>query len=272
MLLAHDPRRLAEAAALRIPLVLSGHTHGGQVVLPVIGAVAARKFPVVAGVARQDETTIFVSRGIGTVYVPVRINCPPEVALLTLATARERLSVMTGAGRLLALDPIARTGGLRFASRPRAPSRSPPDRAGALRPGSAPTACPTVSSSATGTAACRTIGPSSSSGVTKWTVAPLTRTPCASACAWASRPGNDGSSDGWMFRIRFGKRLEQRSADEPHEPGETDEPDVVRLQGLRQRLIVGVTRADGRAAASVIVSMPASRARDEARGVRHDWR
>jgi predicted MPP superfamily phosphohydrolase len=87
ILLAHDPRRLTEAAALGIPLVLSGHTHGGQVVLPIVGAVAARKFPVIDGVARQDDTTIFVSRGVGTVYVPVRINCPPEVALLTLAPA-----------------------------------------------------------------------------------------------------------------------------------------------------------------------------------------
>jgi len=84
VLLAHDPRRLAEATALKIPLVLSGHTHGGQVVLPLVGAIAAHKFPVVAGVRRQDETTIFVSRGIGTVFVPVRINCPPEVAVLTL--------------------------------------------------------------------------------------------------------------------------------------------------------------------------------------------
>jgi len=84
VLLAHDPRRLAEAEVLGIPLVLSGHTHGGQVVLPGVGAVAARKFPVVAGMARRGKTTIFVSRGVGTVYVPVRINCPPEVALLTL--------------------------------------------------------------------------------------------------------------------------------------------------------------------------------------------
>jgi len=84
ILLAHDPRRLTEAAALRIPLVLSGHTHGGQVVLPLVGAVAAQKFPVVAGIGQQNQTTIFVSRGIGTVYVPVRINCPPEVAMLTL--------------------------------------------------------------------------------------------------------------------------------------------------------------------------------------------
>ena len=84
VLLAHDPRRLTEAAALDVPLVLSGHTHGGQVVLPGAGAVAARKFPVVSGLARQGKTTLFVSRGVGTVYVPIRLNCPPEVVLLTL--------------------------------------------------------------------------------------------------------------------------------------------------------------------------------------------
>jgi predicted MPP superfamily phosphohydrolase len=87
ILLAHDPRRLTEAAALNVPLVLSGHTHGGQVVLPAVGAVAAQKFPVVAGMARQRDTTIFVSRGLGTVYVPIRVNCPPEVAVLTLQPA-----------------------------------------------------------------------------------------------------------------------------------------------------------------------------------------
>jgi predicted MPP superfamily phosphohydrolase len=84
ILLAHDPRRLTEAAELNVPLVLSGHTHGGQVVLPMLGAVAAQKFPVVYGTARQQNTTLFVSRGLGTVYVPVRVNCPPEVAILTL--------------------------------------------------------------------------------------------------------------------------------------------------------------------------------------------
>jgi hypothetical protein len=84
VLLAHDPRRLKEAAELDVPLVLSGHTHGGQIVLPVLGAPAARRFPVVAGVARRANTTIFVSRGVGTVYVPIRLNCPPEVAVLTL--------------------------------------------------------------------------------------------------------------------------------------------------------------------------------------------
>lgn len=87
VLLAHDPRRITEAAALNVPLVLSGHTHGGQVVLPGVGAVAARKFPVAAGLLQRDRTTMFVSRGVGTIYVPVRINCPPEVAVLTLQSA-----------------------------------------------------------------------------------------------------------------------------------------------------------------------------------------
>ena len=86
VLLAHDPRRLPQAAELDVPLVLSGHTHGGQVLLPGVGAIAGREFPVLAGEARQINTTLFVSRGVGTVYVPVRINCPPEVAVLTLRT------------------------------------------------------------------------------------------------------------------------------------------------------------------------------------------
>ena len=85
LLLAHDPRRLTEAAALDIPVVLSGHTHGGQVLVPGIGPIVTRKrFPIIQGVGTQDNTAIFVSRGVGTVYVPVRINCPPEVAIITL--------------------------------------------------------------------------------------------------------------------------------------------------------------------------------------------
>lgn len=89
LLLAHDPRRLREAAALNVPAVLSGHTHGGQVVVPGVGPVFKRYFPVLEGVGREENTSIFVSRGIGTIYVPVRINCPPEVALVTLRRKSE---------------------------------------------------------------------------------------------------------------------------------------------------------------------------------------
>jgi uncharacterized protein len=84
MLLAHDPRRMWQASALGIPLVLSGHTHGGQVSLPLLGPVAARKYPVAEGMRVEGGTTLFVSRGVGTVLLPCRVDCPPEVAVLTL--------------------------------------------------------------------------------------------------------------------------------------------------------------------------------------------
>jgi predicted MPP superfamily phosphohydrolase len=84
ILLAHDPRRLIEAASLNVGAVLSGHTHGGQIIVPGIGPIAARRFPVIAGAGQRDNTSIFVSRGVGTVYLPVRLNCPPEVAILEL--------------------------------------------------------------------------------------------------------------------------------------------------------------------------------------------
>ena len=89
ILLAHDPRRLREAAALAVPAVVSGHTHGGQVVIPGWGSLAARRFPVIAGLGRLDDTRLFVSRGVGTVYVPIRLNCPPEVCILRLVGTRQ---------------------------------------------------------------------------------------------------------------------------------------------------------------------------------------
>jgi predicted MPP superfamily phosphohydrolase len=46
--------------------------------------VAARKFPVAAGRLTVNRTELFVSRGVGTVILPIRINCPPEVAIVTL--------------------------------------------------------------------------------------------------------------------------------------------------------------------------------------------
>jgi uncharacterized protein len=91
LLLAHDPRRIVEAATLGVAGVLSGHTHGGQIVLPGFGAVAARKFPVPAGRFTRNGSEMFVSRGVGTVVVPLRINCPPEVAVVTLRARAARL-------------------------------------------------------------------------------------------------------------------------------------------------------------------------------------
>jgi predicted MPP superfamily phosphohydrolase len=84
LLAAHDPRRIYEGASLGVAGILAGHTHGGQIVLPVLGAVLARKFPVAEGRLSRGATEMFVSRGVGTVVVPIRINCPPEVVIVTL--------------------------------------------------------------------------------------------------------------------------------------------------------------------------------------------
>jgi predicted MPP superfamily phosphohydrolase len=54
-----------------------------------MGAVARRRFPVLSGLGSRGSTWMFVSRGIGTVYVPIRINCPPEVAIVTLKRQSE---------------------------------------------------------------------------------------------------------------------------------------------------------------------------------------
>jgi predicted MPP superfamily phosphohydrolase len=104
ILLAHDPRRVVQAAHLTIPAVLSGHTHGGQVVLPGIGAIAARKFPVPAGLAVRDGVSLFVSRGVGTVYVPIRVNCPPDVAIITLTSGSP-----PGSDKHLSIAPVNKT-------------------------------------------------------------------------------------------------------------------------------------------------------------------
>ena len=84
LLLAHDPRRLTEAAdARRARGVIRTHArrtgrHSGS----RRGRAAPLSGP--RGLGSRENTSIFVSRGVGTVYVPVRINCPPEVAIVTL--------------------------------------------------------------------------------------------------------------------------------------------------------------------------------------------
>lgn len=74
---------------VRIDLVLSGHTHGGQVRLPFYAPVVPSDFgqKYAGGLVRleRDEgTQVYVSRGVGLVMIPVRINCPPEITLITL--------------------------------------------------------------------------------------------------------------------------------------------------------------------------------------------
>jgi predicted MPP superfamily phosphohydrolase len=87
ILLCHNPTGIREAADHGVDLVLSGHTHGGQVRLPVVGSVYGRSKlgeRFVEGWNRLNGTQIYVSRGIGKVLLPVRFGCPPEIACLRL--------------------------------------------------------------------------------------------------------------------------------------------------------------------------------------------
>jgi predicted MPP superfamily phosphohydrolase len=82
ILLAHNPRLVTLAASYGVGLVLSGHTHGGQVNLPLLGTVYGRSpedMRFKKGWDRFGSTQIYVSRGIGTVVLPWRLRCPAEV-------------------------------------------------------------------------------------------------------------------------------------------------------------------------------------------------
>lgn len=89
LLLWHEPDRADESARAGASLQLSGHTHGGQVVLPGWGPLAlppqGKKYP--AGLFRVEGMPLYVTRGVGMLPPRVRFCCPPEVSLLTLRRA-----------------------------------------------------------------------------------------------------------------------------------------------------------------------------------------
>lgn len=82
ILLSHESGRA-------VSLMLSGHTHGGQVRLPLVGALdlppGGRKY--VEGLFRLGAMQLYVNRGIGTIGVPFRFDCPPEITQITFRSA-----------------------------------------------------------------------------------------------------------------------------------------------------------------------------------------
>jgi predicted MPP superfamily phosphohydrolase len=88
LLLAHNPIILRRAARAGVDLVLSGHTHGGQVAWRSERSVSGRpRRRMLKGLGRSGNTQIYVTRGLGTVVLPIRYGCPPEVSLIELRTA-----------------------------------------------------------------------------------------------------------------------------------------------------------------------------------------
>jgi predicted MPP superfamily phosphohydrolase len=93
ILLSHRPELLALYTAHGADLVLTGHAHGGQVRLPWLGGLVAPDqglFPrYTEGVYRQEQTAMVVSRGLGNSVIPIRVNNPPELVIVTLECAEE---------------------------------------------------------------------------------------------------------------------------------------------------------------------------------------
>lgn len=85
LLLSHNPQILRFAAYHGVNLMLSGHTHGGQIRLKTERKLLPRRLK--SGLYRYRETQVYITRGIGTVVVPMRYQCPPEISLLELCSA-----------------------------------------------------------------------------------------------------------------------------------------------------------------------------------------
>jgi len=83
--LGHRPSSFDKVMGLPVALTLSGHTHGGQLRLPVSGlSLANLGFARPSGFYQERDQMLYVSRGTGTVGWPFRINCPEEITLITL--------------------------------------------------------------------------------------------------------------------------------------------------------------------------------------------
>lgn len=87
ILLSHLPTYLPTAADLGVDLMLSGHTHGGQCRLPWRRAIVnSTDLPwrLTSGILRHRNTLCVVSRGLGEVWLPIRLFCPPHIPVYTL--------------------------------------------------------------------------------------------------------------------------------------------------------------------------------------------
>jgi predicted MPP superfamily phosphohydrolase len=90
LLLAHEPDVIDDFSQIGpIALQLSGHTHGGQVRLPILGTPILPKLgeKYVHGLYRVNESWVYTNRGLGMVSMPIRFNCPPEITELILTSA-----------------------------------------------------------------------------------------------------------------------------------------------------------------------------------------
>ncbi len=84
LLLAHNPIIFRQATRFGVDLTLSGHTHGGQIKVRDPEKRLLPKRKLTSGLHRRKDSQIYITRGIGTVVLPIRYQCPPEISFLEL--------------------------------------------------------------------------------------------------------------------------------------------------------------------------------------------
>jgi predicted MPP superfamily phosphohydrolase len=89
VLLAHEPDYADRVVSFPIDLQLSGHSHGGPIRIPGLLNLylpeLGKKY--ILGLYRIGQLTLYTNAGLGTVNLPIRLNCPPEITLLTMRAA-----------------------------------------------------------------------------------------------------------------------------------------------------------------------------------------
>jgi len=92
VLLAHEPDFADQVSRFPIDLQLSGHSHGGQIRIPLLPPLylpeLAKKY--IRGEYRVGPLTLYTNAGLGTLMIPMRLNCPPEITLLTLRPSQRK--------------------------------------------------------------------------------------------------------------------------------------------------------------------------------------
>lgn len=89
LVMLHEPDCADDVAPLGADFMMAGHSHGGQIRIPLLGAPVlppkARKYPI--GLRTVRDMQLYTNRGVGVIHLPMRFACPPEITLYTLKRA-----------------------------------------------------------------------------------------------------------------------------------------------------------------------------------------
>jgi predicted MPP superfamily phosphohydrolase len=108
ILLSHHPDYFFEAAACDVDLTLSGHTHGGQIRVRGKAPLHHSKFGYEQGWFVEGDARLFVSRGVGVTFLPIRIDAPPEAPILTCVAPKRSASTVQSESTAQLVESSAR--------------------------------------------------------------------------------------------------------------------------------------------------------------------